>query len=92
MTSLPRLTLTRMIIMKRNGYMNVTKLYVLANKRVGDWMDNTYSKELMDEAETGAFSTAKIPGSVLLVKNSSRSDETAITISEHPKLDQDDGV
>nr|WCB86988.1 CPPV177 N1R/p28-like protein [Cooks petrelpox virus] len=39
------------IIMKENGYVNATKLCILGNKRLRDWLNMETTKELIREAE-----------------------------------------
>ncbi|UWX11383.1 CRPV-274 [Crowpox virus] len=39
------------IVMKENGYVNATKLCILGNKRLSDWLNMETTKELIREAE-----------------------------------------
>ncbi|QGM48853.1 N1R/p28-like protein [Magpiepox virus] len=39
------------VVMKENGYVNATKLCILGNKRLSDWLNMESTKELIREAE-----------------------------------------
>lgn len=70
------------IIMRRNGYVNATKLCVLANKRFDNWLRLETSKELIKEIEN---SIPQIRG-IEIIKGGSKFKQELCGTYVHPLL------
>ncbi|QRM15850.1 n1r/p28-like protein [Albatrosspox virus] len=64
------------IVMKENGYVNATKLCILGNRRLSDWLNMESTKELIREAEyvnrnwkAKSFYTDDIKGVILDIES-----------------------
>ena len=80
----------RVIIKKKNGYLNVTKLCALANKRFDNWMKNQCSKDMVDTVEDELEAIPLKRGIALdVIKGGNNDDKTNTVVSgtyAHPLL------